>query len=101
MQNRENPGRTQSSRGVIAFHLLDCYAGLRNLDAALGHARWFVGRRRKHDPSHGICSGQQFRDQTRTERSPQKLCFPPNEIQTCEDEWQDNACRNVPHRPER
>lgn len=48
---------------LLAFHLFDCYPGLRNLDAALGHAGLFVGRGRKRDPSHGI-SGVAFKDQT-------------------------------------
>lgn len=49
--NRDNPGDHVL---LLAFHLFDCYAGLRNRDAALGHAGLFVGRGRKRDPSHGI-----------------------------------------------
>lgn len=44
---------------LLAFHLLDCCTGLHNLDATLGRAGLFVALGRKHDPSHGICSGQQ------------------------------------------
>lgn len=55
---------------LLHFHLFDCCAGLHNLDAMLGPTRLFVGLGRKHDPSHGICSGQQcFRTKGGLDRS--------------------------------
>lgn len=97
---------------LLPFHLLDCYAGLRNLDAALEHVRLFAGRGKETRPPPAVSAAScsvAFRGQRTAEKFAQTLRFKPrfrfkfdprktfwkeNDEEERKDK-KDNACRNV------